>query len=118
MIITSKNLFLLRLAIILILPFNPLEGNAEQLDENCVVNVLNRTVQVQSDGSWTMPNVPSNMGQIRARVTCTHDASTTIGQTDYFNVLTAGSLRREILSSVVQMLCRNRLAYHLPDRFF
>ena len=33
------------------------------LDETCTVNVLNRTVQVQADGSWTLPNVPSNMGQ-------------------------------------------------------
>ncbi len=32
------------------------------LDENCVVNILNRTVQVNKDGGWSMPNVPSQMG--------------------------------------------------------
>jgi large repetitive protein len=59
---------------------------AQTLDENCVVNVLNRTVQVSHDGSWVLPNVPSNMGRIRARATCTQGNQTISGQTDYFNV--------------------------------
>src|SRR6185436_12656351 len=59
---------------------------AQTLDENCVVNVLNRTVQVSHEGSWVLPNVPSNMGRIRARATCTQGNQTISGQTDYFNV--------------------------------
>ena len=33
--------------------------SAMTLDENCSVNILNRTVQVSSNGAWAMPNVPS-----------------------------------------------------------
>ena len=28
--------------------------------ENCTVSVLNRTVRVNPDGSWVLPNVPGN----------------------------------------------------------
>ncbi|MFT4939232.1 MAG: hypothetical protein ACI88A_002268, partial [Paraglaciecola sp.] len=61
--------------------------NAE-LDESCVVNVLNRTVQVSSDGGWSLPNIPSNQGNIRARVTCIdRDTGETMsGETDYFRI--------------------------------
>jgi hypothetical protein len=60
--------------------------SAQTLDENCVINVLNRTVQVTPQGSWALPNVPVNMGRIRARATCTQGDQTISGQTDYFNV--------------------------------
>jgi len=33
-----------------------------QLNENCVVSILNRTVQVRPDGSWVLPNIPANFG--------------------------------------------------------
>jgi len=59
-----------------------------KLDENCIVNILNRTIQVQPDGSWAMPNVPSSMGQVRARATCLHDDATVSGQTEYFSLVT------------------------------
>src|SRR5262249_30349317 len=55
-----------------------------QLDENCVVSILNRTAQVQPDGSFILPNVPSNVGQVRARATCVHNGVTTSGQSDFF----------------------------------
>ncbi|MFT4924819.1 MAG: methionine-rich copper-binding protein CopC [Phenylobacterium sp.] len=61
--------------------------NAVELNEKCVINILNRTVQVREDGGWALPNIPSNMGQIRARATCTlADGRTVSGQSDYFNV--------------------------------
>src|SRR5207244_990956 len=41
-----------------------------QLNENCTISVLNRNVRVRPDGSWVLPNVPANFGQVRARVTC------------------------------------------------
>ena len=54
------------------------------LDENCTVNILNRTVQVSSNGSWAMPNVPSFMGRVRARATCIVDGETVSGQSNFF----------------------------------
>ncbi len=41
-----------------------------QLNENCVISILNRTAQVQPDGSWRIDNVPANFGALRARATC------------------------------------------------
>ena len=61
---------------------------AMQLDENCSVNILNRTVQVSSNGAWAMPNVPSFMGRVRARATCVRDGVTTAGQSNFFTVTT------------------------------
>ena len=55
-------------------------------DPPCVVSVLNRTTFVQSDGSWLINNLPSNMGLLRARMTCTQSGATITGQSDYFEV--------------------------------
>ncbi|WP_347986704.1 Ig-like domain-containing protein [Methylomonas sp. AM2-LC] len=63
---------------------------ANVLDQNCVVNILNRTIQVNSDGSWSMPNVPSTQGQVRARATCTKLGETFSGSSDYFTVVQNG----------------------------
>lgn len=63
---------------------------ANGLDQNCVVNILNRTVQVGKDGGWSMPNVPSQMGRVRARATCTILGDTFSGESDYFNVVQNG----------------------------
>jgi hypothetical protein len=57
---------------------------SQQLNENCVVAVLNRTVQVNADGSWILPNVPANFGLVRARATCVENGITTFGQSDLF----------------------------------
>lgn len=65
-------------------------ANAAVLDENCVVNILNRTVQVGKDGGWFMPNVPSQMGRIRARATCVKLGETFSGESDYFTVVQNG----------------------------
>ena len=55
-----------------------------RLNENCVVSILNRTSQVQSDGTWVLPNIPANFGQVRARATCVENGLTTSGQSDFF----------------------------------
>ena len=57
---------------------------SQQLNQNCVVAVLNRTVQVNADGSWILPNVPANFGLVRARATCVENGLTTFGQSDLF----------------------------------
>src|SRR5579859_5657475 len=57
-----------------------------QLNENCTVSVLNRTVQVNADGTWVLPNIPANFGPVRARATCVNAGITTFGQSDYFTI--------------------------------
>lgn len=57
-----------------------------QLDDSCVVSVLNRNVQVNADGSWLLPNVPANFGLVRARASCVHNGITTFGQSDLFSI--------------------------------
>ena len=58
------------------------------IDETCTVSILNRTVQVQPDGTWFVPNVPSNLGKVRARVTCIRGNEVISGATEYFIVNT------------------------------
>ena len=60
------------------------------LNENCTVSILNRVVQADAFGGFAMPNVPTTMGQIRARATCVNDGLTTSAQTDYFTLVTNG----------------------------
>ena len=61
-----------------------------QLNETCVVSILNRSVQVKPDGSWVLPNVPANIGQVRVRATCVENGVTRSGQSDYFRVPSSG----------------------------
>ena len=46
--------------------FAPTPAQA-QLNENCTISILNRTAQVQPDGSWRIANVPGSFGSLRAR---------------------------------------------------
>ncbi|HAS8478182.1 TPA: hypothetical protein I7768_14410 [Vibrio vulnificus] len=77
-----------------------------KLDQHCIINILNRTIQVSEDGGWALPNVPSNMGQIRARATCTYeDGNTVSGQSEYFSVARngitkVGDIRFDALSAI------------------
>jgi hypothetical protein len=57
-----------------------------QLDESCTVSALNRTAPVAADGSWVLPNVPINLGQVRVRATCVGNGITTAGQSDFVQV--------------------------------
>src|SRR5258708_7330503 len=61
-------------------------ASAQSLNQNCVVSVLNRTVQVNPDGSWVLPNVPANFGPVRARATCVQNGLTTFGQSAMFSL--------------------------------
>lgn len=63
-----------------------------QLNQNCVVSVLNRTVQVNADGSWLLPNVPANFGLVRARATCVQNGVTTFGQSALFALSKNGTV--------------------------
>lgn len=63
-----------------------------QLTEHCIVSVLNRTVQVKPDGTWVLPNIPANFGQVRARATCVENGITRSGQSDLFSIPANGSV--------------------------
>lgn len=63
------------------------------LNEHCVVSVLNRSAQVQADGSWVLPNVPANIGRVRVRATCVENGVTRSGQSGYLVVPPNGAIR-------------------------
>ena len=48
--------------------------------EQCTVQILNQSVEVRADGTWEVPNIPSNGGQVRARLTCSEGVGTRTGQ--------------------------------------
>ncbi len=70
----------------------PLTGaNAQSVGDGvCTVSILNQTAFVQPDGSWVLPNVPSNMGPVRARVTCIANGQTIGGSSSFFTIATNG----------------------------
>lgn len=55
-----------------------------QLNQNCTVSVLNRTVPVSADGTWVLPNVPANFGKVKARAVCLQNGVTVFGESDFF----------------------------------
>jgi hypothetical protein len=63
-----------------------------QLNQNCTVSVLNRNVQVNPDGSWVLPNIPANFGQVKARATCVQNGVTTFGESAFFTVPANGAV--------------------------
>ena len=63
-----------------------------QLNQNCTVTVLNRTVSVNPDGSWVLPNIPANFGQVKARATCIQNGVTTFGESNFFTVPANGAV--------------------------
>ena len=63
-----------------------------QLNQNCTVSVLNRNVQVNADGSWVLPNIPANSGQVKARATCVQNGLTTSGESAFFTVPVNGAV--------------------------
>ena len=72
------------LAFVLFLCLAPI-ANA-QLNDSCTISVLNRNVQVNTDGTWVLPNIPGNQGRVRARATCVFNGLTKFGQSDLFTV--------------------------------
>src|SRR5947207_1392221 len=63
-----------------------------QLNQNCTVSVLNRTVPVRPDGTWVLPNVPANFGQVKARATCVQNGVTVFGESALFPVPPNGAV--------------------------
>jgi hypothetical protein len=71
---------------------SPLPPAPSRLDATCVVAVLNRTTQVNHDGTWILPTVPANFGPVRARATCVRSGITLFGQSDLFSIGTNQSV--------------------------
>jgi hypothetical protein len=87
-------------------------GLSQKLDENCTVSVLNRTVRVNPDGSWVLPNIPANFGQVKARATCIKNGVTTFGESGFFTVAANGAVNLPpiILGSATQIPVSLKLA--------
>src|SRR5947208_8845411 len=79
------------IALILLCMFLGVDPAMAQLNQNCVVSVLNRNVQVNADGTWVLPNIPANFGPVRARATCVNNGVTQFGQSDFFTIAANGS---------------------------
>jgi len=56
------------------------------LDNNCVVNIANRTAIPDKLGRWIIPSLPNDGSKARAMVTCQRDSETLIGHSDYFSL--------------------------------
>ena len=81
----------LALLILVLFPYAAYAAQTE-LNQNCVVSVLNRNVQANADGTWVLPNIPANFGRVRARATCVENGVTTSGQSDFFSIPANGSV--------------------------
>ena len=46
------------------------------LSDNCTATVLNRSVQINPNGTFGIPNVPADSGLLRMQITCTQDGVT------------------------------------------
>jgi hypothetical protein len=53
---------------------------------DCSVSLYNQTAHVQPDGSWLVPNVPANIGPVRARINCLNHGQTVSGASDLFSI--------------------------------
>jgi len=83
---TTKTSHLTRIAAIGFFLLCATHSALAQLNQDCTVSVLNRTVQVNPDGSWVLPNIPANFGQVKARATCVRNGVTTSGESDFFRI--------------------------------
>src|SRR5262245_16351058 len=94
---TSRAVSVGRLCAVVALVLSAGQVMAQQLNENCTVSVLNRTVRVNPDGSWVLPNIPANFGLVRARATCIVDGKTVSGESDLFTVPRNGIVNRRTI---------------------
>jgi len=71
-----------------------------QLNDDCIVSALNRSVRVAADGSWVIPNVPAGSGAIRVRATCADQQGTRSGQSELVAIPVDGAVEVEDISFV------------------
>lgn len=59
-------------------------AQAATLGSNCTATVQNRTVRVNANGTFSIPNIPVDQGLYRVRVVCKRaDGTTALGQSDF-----------------------------------
>ncbi|MFT6306950.1 MAG: Leucine-rich repeat (LRR) protein, partial [Halioglobus sp.] len=62
-------------------------GTSSQVCDTETVQLLNRSTSVLADGTFTLSNIPSNQGFVKARGTCVKsDGSVLTGETQYFQI--------------------------------
>ena len=54
--------------------------------DDCTVQVLNRTVEVARNGTWSLSDVPAGGGFVKARLRCSNGLTERKGQSDFFLV--------------------------------
>jgi len=69
-----------------------------QVNDACVVSTLNRSVRVEADGTWVIPNVPAGSGAIRVRATCADQQGTRSGQSGLIEIPVDGAVEVEDIS--------------------
>jgi hypothetical protein len=62
-------------------------ARAQRIDENCTASIGNRTVQVNRNGTFAIPDIPVDTGSLRVRVVCRDPDGTTRGAQSEFIVL-------------------------------
>ncbi|HEX7149873.1 MAG TPA: Ig-like domain-containing protein [Thermoanaerobaculia bacterium] len=110
----KRSLFLLLLLLLLLPAALHAQQATPKLDENCVVTVLNRVARVKSDGSWVLPNIPTNSGSVRARATCQKDGVTYFGQSDFFTVPPFGVIDKVTIHFDAPKPVPGKLAFDPP----
>src|SRR5215471_5382226 len=79
-------------AILLVLLLAGLVPAAGQLNQNCTATIANRSVQVNPDGTYAIPNIPTDVGFYRVRVVCKNaDGTITHGQSPFVTFVANGS---------------------------
>jgi len=73
------------LGMLLLLPGVAAYPQTTDTESVCSVSVLNQTALV-NDRSWTLPNIPANMGPLRARLTCIDGDQVESGSSELFLV--------------------------------
>ncbi|MCB1875956.1 MAG: carboxypeptidase regulatory-like domain-containing protein [Chromatiales bacterium] len=68
----------------------PLAAVGMTLDESCTATIFNRSIRVNPDGSFAVPNVPVDGGRFRVRVSCERADGVVYGQTDLLDLVANG----------------------------
>ena len=69
------------------------DASAPILGSNCTATMLNHSVQLNDDGTFSIPNIPYNAGMFKAHIICTNTDGTTSGaDTDFIQLSPNGSI--------------------------
>lgn len=65
-------------------------GLNAQLNQNCTVTILNRSVQADSSGNWLLTNIPTGFGPVRGHAVCSQNGKTQFGKTGAYSLTPNG----------------------------